>query len=150
MKRSQTWIRANRAIRAACKDRHIDEDQRKLIMEDVTGKNSSSDCNAQELEAVLAEINGQPQTKRDFKPSSKPYVRLIWALWNDLDKRGGVKYDDTRQGLVLFANKFRSEDKQMTDPRELDWLTYNEATPIIEAIKKMIERVKNKGSDTHV
>jgi len=150
MKRSAAWHKANRAIRAACKDRGINEDQRKLIMENVTGNTSSSDCNAQELEAVLDRINGQIQHLRDFKPSSKSFVRLIWALWNDLDKRGGVKYDDTRQGLVLFVNKFRSEDKQLTDPRQLDWLTYNEATPVIEALKKMIERVKKKGSATNV
>jgi len=150
MKRTPAWHKANRAIRAACKDRGIDEDQRKLIMEDVTGNTSSSDCNAQELEAVLAEINGQTQPRHDFKPSAKAYVRLIWALWNDLDSRGGVKFDDTRQGLVLFVNKFRSEDKQLTDPRQLDWLTYNEATPIIEALKKMIERVKKKGSASNV
>ncbi|NVJ90859.1 MAG: regulatory protein GemA [Methylocystaceae bacterium] len=142
MAHTAAWHKANRAIRAACKERHIDEDQRKLIMEDVTGKTSSRDCTAQELESVLDSINGQTQQRHDFKPATKAYVRLIWALWNDLDSRGGVKFDDTRQGLVFFVNKFRSKDKQLADPRQLDWLTYKEATPIIEAIKNMIERLK--------
>jgi len=137
MKRTQAWNQANRAIRAACKDRDINDDQRKLILEAVTGKTSSADCTAHDLEAVLDHINSQTRPKRDFKPSSKGYVRKIWALWGELDTQGKLKAEtkeEKRAALVSFVNK--TAQKSYTMPDQLNWLTYNEAAPVIEALKK--------------
>jgi len=73
------WNRLNRAIRATCAERSIREDERKLTMESVTGKTSSKDCSAAEMERVLAALKAKtsPTPKRPFKASSKAYVRKI-------------------------------------------------------------------------
>ena len=73
-------------------------------------------------------------------PSTKPYIRLIHALWNSCHKLGAVE-NGSREALRAFCKRFiaHGDDKIAVDP---DLLTHQQATPIIKALKEMEARAK--------
>jgi phage gp16-like protein len=70
--------------------------------------------------------------------SVKPYVRLIHALWKNCHKLGVIE-NGSREALRAFCKRFVAHgvDGVVVDP---DLLSYSQATPIIEALKKMEKR----------
>lgn len=70
----------------------------------------------------------------------KPYVRLIHALWKSCHQLGVIE-DASRPALRAFCKRFvaHGESAVAVDP---DLLDYAQATPIIEALKKMETRGK--------
>lgn len=73
----------------------------------------------------------------------KPYIRLIHALWASCHRLGVID-DGSRKALRSFCKRFVApgDDSLMVDP---DLLTYAEAEPIIEALKKMEARGRAPG-----
>lgn len=64
--------------------------------------------------------------------STKPYIRLIHALWKSCHRRG-ILQDGSRSALRTFVRERSGVD----DP---DFLTYAQASPLIEALKAMEAR----------
>ncbi|WP_417825175.1 phage protein GemA/Gp16 family protein [Thalassospira lucentensis] len=143
MPKSPTWQSLNRQIRAAEKERGIDRDAHEALVLQVTGKTSLGDCTDSEMRKIVAHLNG---TRVGFKPSAKGYVRKIWALWGSLKKAGALSATDTDAALLVFVNK-HLDGRQFANIRQLDWLTYDEAAPVIEALKDWDHRVKAGGAD---
>ena len=143
MSKSSTWQALNRQIRAAEKERGIDRDAHEALVLQVTGKTSLGDCTDSEMRKIVAHLNG---TRVGFKPSAKGYVRKIWALWGSLKKAGALSATDTDAALLVFVNK-HLDGRQFANIRQLDWLTYDEAAPVIEALKDWDRRVKTGGAD---
>lgn len=108
-----------------------DDDYRALLMNTV-GKDSLRAMTSGERNKVIEALKA-----RGFKSgrgnrtraSSKPYVRLIWALWRSCAEKGVVA-DGSKSALRSFVNNRTGK----TDP---EFLTYGEATPVIEALKAM-------------
>ncbi|HBS22687.1 MULTISPECIES: regulatory protein GemA [Thalassospira] len=142
MYKSPTWQSLNRQIRAAEKQRGIDRDAHEALVLQITGKASLGDCTDAEMRKIVTHLNG---TRAGFKPSTKGYVRKIWALWSNIKKAGALAAPDTDAALVAFVNKHLT-GRQFANVRQLDWLTYDEAQPIIEALKDWSNRVKAKGA----
>ena len=138
MTRTPTWIKRNAAIRAACAAHGIGEDARRDIVERVTGKRSLGACSDAEMGKVLRAVNNDAPTAT-YHPATKPSIRKIWALWGDLKRRGRLNAGDTNAALLSFVNA-RIARQPLSDPRQLDWLTVAEATPIIQALKSWAER----------
>lgn len=141
MSKSSTWQSLNRQIRAAENAQGIDHDAHQAMVEKITGKTSLGQCTDAEMRRVVAHLNGH---RTGFKPSSKGYVRKIWALWGSLKKVGALNATDTDAALLAFVNKHLT-GRQFANIRQLDWLTYDEAAPVIEALKDWSERTKSKG-----
>lgn len=87
--------------------------------------------------------------KRGGKPignragfSKKKYVRLIHALWASCAKLDVID-DGSKKALRSFvAAQTEKRGARIDDP---DFLTYDQASPIIETLKSMEKRGKKKG-----
>ena len=142
-KRSKTWLDYNKRIRAHCNANGIDDDSRKDVILSVTDGRTDSlgACDDATMKRVLDRL--QPGGGGGFRKSSKPYIRKIWALWGELKRQGALNAEDTDAALLTFANK-EIKARQLDDVRQLDWLTYAEASSVIEALKAWVDRVKRK------
>lgn len=72
--------------------------------------------------------------------ATKPYIRMIHALWGGLYRKGIVR-DRSRKALRSFCSRYLPAGVS-TDP---DFLTFAQASPVIEALKAMERRGKPAG-----
>lgn len=72
---------------------------------------------------------------KQLPASHKPYIRKIHALWKNCHRLGVIQ-DGSREGLRSFCHRFVATGNASVavDP---DLLDYEQAAPIIEALKKM-------------
>lgn len=121
-------------IHIAKKELGLDDDAYRDVLERITGKRSSKGMTSAQHKAVLDEFKrlGWMQKRSTFKPSNKSYVRLIHALWRSCANKGVID-DGSRQALRAFVEN----QTGVSDP---DFLTYPQALPVIEALKKMEAR----------
>lgn len=123
-------------INIACQQLGLDEDVKRAMYVRVTGCDSLRAMTERQMLAVVEELK-----RRGFKVksggktlpgSTKPYVRLIHALWRSCHQKGVIN-DGSRSALRSFVKNHAPVD----DP---DFLTSEQATPIIEALKAMEKR----------
>lgn len=127
-------------INIAKKQLGFQEDDYRAMLKRVTGKDSLRAMDAAELRAVMAEMKikgfrihrGNGKWREGKKYSSKPYVRLVHALWKSVHEKGIVA-DGSKTALRAFVSNRTS----VSDP---EFLTYDEAAPVIEALKAMEAR----------
>jgi hypothetical protein len=134
------WQKLNRSIRAACADKAIADDDRKAIIKRISGQDSSTKCTVAQMHLVLMEINSGG-SNNTFVKTDKKYVRKIFALWNELKMRGALN-DSSFDALLAFVNNNCS--RSFTNVRQLAWLTYDQATPVLEALKGWVKRTPLK------
>lgn len=126
----------------------LEEDDYRAMLIRVTGRDSLRAMSERQRLDVVDELK-----RRGFRvvakgkalPASvKPYVRLIHALWGSCQRLGVIE-DGSRPALRAFCRRFVSpdDDSVVVDP---DHLSYAQATPIIEALKKMEARGKAKAA----
>lgn len=121
-----------------------DEDYRALLAR-VTGKRSSRDLNAREVDMVLGEfkrLGWRPKTNSGFRKSDKAYVRLVYALWKEAGRVGAVR-DSSKSALMSFVGRQigGGEDRAKV-ARSPDFLTAAEANKVSEALKARIKRAE--------
>ena len=112
----------------------LEEDAWRDLLERVTGGRSASGLGEEAKRAVLAELKrlgfqARAPQGRFRKASGKPHVRLIFALWGEL-KRKGIWRNPDRSSLLAFVEK-------KTGRADPEWLSADEAGPVIEALKAM-------------
>lgn len=118
------------------------EDDYRAMLVRVTGTNSLRKMNGRQKIDVLDELKRlgfrMKSGEHKLPASVKPYVRLIHALWKSCYKLGVIENVD-RAALRAFCKRFvaHGETSVVVDP---DLLDYEQATPIIEALKKMEKR----------
>ncbi|MDQ1185394.1 gp16 family protein [Agrobacterium larrymoorei] len=71
-------------------------------------------------------------TSKKLPIASKPYIRLVHALWKSCHRKGVIE-DGSRNALRTFVKKRTGVD----DP---DFLTFDQANPIIDTLKAMEAR----------
>ncbi|KZL25654.1 regulatory protein GemA [Pseudovibrio sp. Ad37] len=125
-------------IHIAKKDLALDEDSYRAVLKRVAGKSSAKDLNeAQRLRVVteFKRLGWEPKKQGGaFRPaSSKGYVRKLYALAKSLDDLG---YWESPYKEVL-----RSFVKNRCDVDDPERLTYDQATPLIEALKQIEGRL---------
>ena len=120
------------------------EDDYRAMLVRVTGQNSLRVMTERQKLTVLDELKRLgfrvKSGGRKLPASVKPYVRLIHALWKSCYKLGVIENAD-RAALRAFCKRFVAfgDASVAVDP---DMLDYAQATPIIEALKKMEQRGK--------
>lgn len=120
-------------IHIAKKQLGLDDDTYRDVLERVTGKRSARGLTDKSKHALIAEFKRMGWTGGSSrKKSDKPYVRLVFALWGQL-KRDGVWENPNIGSLRAFV-------KKMTGCEDPEWLSFDQATVVIEALKKMGDR----------
>lgn len=137
-------------INIAKKDLGLDEETYRDALQRVTGKQSLRDMTEAQRLAVVDDFKTKGFViKRGGKPignragfSKKKYVRLIHALWASCAKLDVID-DGSKKALRSFvAAQTEKRGARIDDP---DFLTYEQASPIIETLKSMEKRGKQKG-----
>jgi hypothetical protein len=116
------------AGRAACKRLGIDDDDRRAIQEEVTGKASMGEMELPDLSKLLDHLN------RDWKGpmGHRAYIGKIRALWWTLYWLGAI--EDPKDGpLEAFV-------KRQTGKSRLPFLGHRQAFSVIEALKSWSAR----------
>lgn len=137
-------------INIAKKDLGLDDETYRDALERVTGKRSLRAMSEAQRLAVVDDFKAKGfKINRGGKSvgnkagfSSKKYVRLIHALWSACAKLGVID-DGSKKALRSFvATQTEKRGARIDDP---DFLTYDQASPIIETLKSMEKRGKVKG-----
>lgn len=135
-------------IHIAKKQLGLSEPEYRDLLTSATGKSSSSLMNANELGRVIEAMvkagfkqafKGAPRASgdaREVKNSTRKVVRLIFGLWTELAHRGVIE-NGSRQALFAFV-------KRQTDVDHPDWLDNKQASSVVEALKSMLNRGKEK------
>lgn len=120
----------------------LDEETYRALLTRVTGKASLRAMTGAEQKAVIAEMTRlgfQQRPGKSFRPASaKPFIRKLYALWASCHNLGAVE-NGSRQALRAFCKRFVAHGHEgvTVDP---DLLDYAQASPIIEALKKIEAR----------
>lgn len=117
-----------KAIHVAKRAKGIDDDTYREKLQNKFSVASSKDLTDEQLGELLTDLNGG----KFFKRSSKPYVRMIFAMWGDMG-RAGVVQNPTKQALKAFVKRTAGVD----DP---EFLVPGQANKVIEALKAMQSR----------
>lgn len=118
----------------------MDDDDYRALLKLHTGKDSlrkMSHAERMKIVGVMESKGFKRQHKGNFKPSNKAYVRQIFALWKSC-KSLGVVDDGNKTALRSFV-------QNMTGISDPEFLTYQDANPVIEALKKMEKRGQKNG-----
>lgn len=132
-------------INIARQQLELDEDVYRALLVRVTGESSLRSMTERQKLAVVEEMKRKgfrvTGGGKKLPVAAKPYVRLIHALWKSCH-RGGVVENGSREALRAFCRNalFPGNCSVAVDP---DTLSYDQASPIIDALKAMEKRVKN-------
>lgn len=117
------------AIRAACRRKGLDDDDRRELQREATGKASLSDMTPAELGRFLDHLNRDWTGPAD---NGRAHLGKIRALWWSLYWLGEIGRPDD-EALTTFV-------KRQTDIEHLRFLDHMKAPSVIEALKAWLER----------
>jgi phage gp16-like protein len=135
-------------INSARQQLAMDEDAYRALLVRVTGQNSLRKMSERQRISVVEELKRKgfrvKSGGKTLPPSTKPYIRMIHALWKSCTRLGVID-DGTRTALRAFCRGilFPGDDKIAVDPDTLD---YGKASKVIDALKAMEKRGKAKSS----
>jgi phage gp16-like protein len=119
----------------------LDEATYRALVERVTGKTSSKDASTGKLVDLVNELKAHGfRDGGAFRPSVKPDVRKIYALWGEL-KRLGALENPSRAALRAFCARMTSAGGAATGP---EFLTPLQCRAVIEGLKAWSERERAK------
>lgn len=118
-----------KAVRAACRRLGLEDDDRRALQQEVTGKISLGDMDLPELGRMLDRLN------KDYKGPSgnRAYLAKIRALWWTLYWLGAI-HEPNDEALTAFV-------KRQTGKQRLQFLGHREAFSVIEALKSWAARL---------
>ena len=127
-------------IHVAKKQLGLDEDVYRAALKQATGKTSLRAMTKGELVQVVDHFKAKGfKVRRVTGKSPKAYVRLIFALWKSCAKLGVIDNGSNKALRAFVAGQTERTGKRIDDP---NFLTYDEASPIIETLKSMEQRGK--------
>lgn len=116
----------------------IDEDTYRAILWTVARVKSAKDLDWTGRKTLLEHFQAKgwkpapPKSARAAKPAPKGQDGLVRALWSDLHAAGKVRDpSDAALGSWLARNKW---------PQRAEWLSQQQITQAIEALKKWLDR----------
>lgn len=123
-------------IHIAKKQLGLDDDTYRDVLDRITGQRSARGLTDRAKLDLLTEFKRMGWKGGSHRrKSGKAYVRLVFALWSQL-KRDGLWQNPDVSSLRAFV-------KKMTGCDDPDWLSFDQATVVIEALKKMKERAND-------
>jgi phage gp16-like protein len=131
-----------RTVHLACRELGLDEDTRRDLQAQVTGKTSMRDMTEADLKALLKALENRgftPPKNPNWKPvASRPDLRYIHALWGKLARAGHVTAG--RKALNRFIRS-RFENAWGVVPVDIDAMREaDQIAAVLEALKAMCRR----------
>lgn len=125
-------------VHIAKKELALPEESYRAILERVTGRTSSKHCTAPQLEQLLKEFKrlGWTPKKAANAPSSRPYVRKIYALWKEAGVVGAVD-NASKEALRAFVKRQTGKDAP-------EFCSPAEANKVSEGLKAMVGRAEGR------
>ena len=126
-------------IHIAKKELGLDDDTYRMMLTELTGKNSAGKLSVPQLKFVvvrLVEAGFKPKSAKKAKQKDlicDPQSKKIRALWMELHKAGAVR-DPSEQALAAYV-------KRQTKIESLKWLTTPQASGVIESLKQWLIRI---------
>lgn len=124
------------ALHAEAKRAGLDEELRREVMRQATGKASAAEMTLPELGRALDAIKGRSAARRRVPRASQaadsPHARKARALWLSLWHLGAIA-DPTEEALAAFALR-------QCGVAALQWVSPRDAGRIIEALRAMAGR----------
>ena len=117
-------------IHIARKELALEEESYRAILRRITGHDSCSKLDAEQLRAVIAEFERlglRPRVRR----SVKPHVRKVYAVWGSM---AGLVEDSGRGALHAFVLR-------QTGISSAEWLDGAQANKVIEGLKAWRKRM---------
>lgn len=131
-----------RKIHVGCRQLGLDEDLRRDLQREATGKDSLRGMSEAELKAVLKVLKNRgfkPVAKGRHAPAPRADLRLVHKLWWLLDRAGAVKANG-RAGLNAFI-RARFAAHWGSVPADIDMLrNHAQIADVIDALKAMCRR----------
>jgi hypothetical protein len=135
-----------RALQATRRRAGIDDDAWHARLVGRYGVTSIKALTIAQANAELDSLNGARPAARKFRPSDKPYVRKVFALWTEAAKVGAI-HDKSKPALRAFVGR-QLRGSAGNDPakvaRDPEFLTPEEANKVSEGLKAMIRRAKGE------
>lgn len=130
--RADSRVKLIKAVRAAAKRAGLNDDDRKAIQRDVTGKLSLADMTPNEIGRVLDRLNRDQKDRGLGGSMARPHIGKVRALWWTLYWLGEVDHPND-QALDSFVCR-------QTGIAALRFLDHRGARAVIEPLKRMAER----------
>jgi len=128
--------RLKRLIQVAKKQLDMEDDSYRTMLQSVTKKNSTKDMLVWELENVVTRmvslgfrVKAKPTDRTQARDSQSKKIR---SLWLELNQAGLVR-DPSEAALAVYV-------KRQTKVEALQWLNSEQASKVIEALKKWLGR----------
>lgn len=118
-------------VHVAKKQLALTDDSYRAILARITGQDSAAGLDIAQLRAVIQEFE-RLGLKPHARPSPKPHVRKVFALWTRL---GPHLADPGRDALRAFVQR----QTGVADP---EWLTPVQANSVTEALKAWVGRME--------
>jgi phage gp16-like protein len=128
-------------VHIAKKELGLQEDDYRAVIERVTGRTSSRDCTAQQLDTLLREFKrlgwkGAPPVKAR---SQRAQVRMIHAIFADIRPHLAVGDDSTLRAFVQRMTKTEANPAGVSAPEFLDG---EQAGKVVEGLKAWRTRLR--------
>lgn len=138
-------VRLIKLIHVARRELQMDDDTYRLMlagMKGLGGATSTADLSVPNLYRVLEQLKqkgfkARPNKSAKRPPAADPQSRKIRSLWLTLRDLGVIR-DPSEEALLKFV-------RGMTEVEALQWLTFEQASLVIEAMKKWIARIEQEG-----
>ena len=138
-------VRLIKLIHVARRELQMDDDTYRLMlagMKGLGGASSTADLSVPNLYRVLEQLKqkgfkARPNKSAKRPPAADPQSRKIRSLWLTLRDLGVIR-DPSEEALLKFV-------RGMTEVEALQWLTFEQASLVIEAMKKWIARIEQEG-----
>ena len=135
-------------IHIAKKALDMEEDDYRSFLQNTVGVTSSKGLSVAKKEKIIEAFEAKGWVnkfkKRGFRPAAKDdRARLIFGLWTELGKIGGLK-DDSRRALFAFCRRMTRSVAAPNGITSPDWMNTKQLNVVIEALKAMIKRTKSK------
>lgn len=121
----------------------LEEEAWRDLLGRITGVRSAAGLGEEAKRAVLDELKrlgfqARAPQGRHRRASGKAHVRYVFALWGEL-KRKGIWRNSDRSSLLAFVEK-------KTGRADPEWLSAEEAGPVIEALKAMLRTQEDRAA----
>jgi phage gp16-like protein len=116
-------------VHMAKKELALTDESYRAMLTRVTGRSSAADLTIMQLKEVLKDFE-RLGLKPHHKPSGKPHVRKVIALWTAMKPH---LTDPSRNALRAFVQR-------QTGVNEPEWLTPAQANQVTEALKAWLAR----------
>jgi len=128
-------------VHIARKDMTLPEESYRDILRRVTGQESARDLTAAQLDQVLGEFKrlGWKPAKAARPRSSKPQVRMIYAIWKDMRP---LLSDGSQQALRSFCERQTKGPAQPDGIAAPEFLSAQQANKVVEGLKAWKRRLE--------